>query len=48
MAVCEIQLDKVQLDFDGCTVLSDLSFRTSEHRIAVIGRNGSGKSPWLA
>ena len=44
MALCEIQLDEVKLDFDGRAVLSDISFRTSESRIAVIGRNGSGKS----
>ena len=44
MTVCKIELEKVSLDFDGCTVLSDFSLRTAEKRIAVIGRNGSGKS----
>lgn len=44
MTACKIHLEKVSLNFDGCTVLSDLSLRTSEKRLAVIGRNGSGKS----
>lgn len=44
MTACKIQVEKVSLDFDGCTVISDLSLRTTEKRIAIIGRNGSGKS----
>jgi biotin transport system ATP-binding protein len=39
-----IEIDRVSHDFDGRPVLSDISLRLSEKRIAIIGGNGSGKT----
>lgn len=39
-----IELDQVQLAFAGRPVLADLTLRLAEHRIGIIGANGSGKS----
>ena len=39
-----ITFDHVSVDKGEARVLSDLSLSLSEHRIGVIGRNGSGKS----
>ncbi len=39
-----IALDAVSHDFDGRSVLADLSVSLSERRIGIVGANGSGKS----
>lgn len=39
-----IHLADVSVEFSGRTVLRDLSLSLGEHRIAVLGANGSGKS----
>ncbi len=43
-AGARIDLDGVCVDLDGHRILSDVSLSLDQHRIAVIGANGSGKS----
>ncbi|MBZ8177988.1 ATP-binding cassette domain-containing protein [Corynebacterium poyangense] len=40
----EVSFHSVSLQFDDQLILDNLSFRLSEHRIGIIGENGSGKS----
>ncbi|MBN9142076.1 MAG: ABC transporter ATP-binding protein [Micrococcales bacterium] len=40
----EIALDGVAVELDGRRILEDVTVRLAQHRIAVIGANGSGKS----
>ncbi len=39
-----IDLESVSVDLDGRRILDDVTVRLDQHRIAVIGANGSGKS----
>lgn len=39
-----IELESVSVDLDGRRILDDVTVRLDQHRIAVIGANGSGKS----
>jgi len=39
-----IELKAVSHDFDGRTILADISLSLAERRIAILGANGSGKS----
>lgn len=38
------EFSNVSLEMEGKTIITDLSVRADEHRIGVVGRNGSGKS----
>ncbi|MBU0644181.1 MAG: energy-coupling factor ABC transporter ATP-binding protein [Alphaproteobacteria bacterium] len=42
-----IQFDRVTVAKEGRTILSEISLDLPEHRIGVIGNNGSGKSTFL-
>lgn len=39
-----IEISRVSHDFDGRSVLRDISLKLAERRIAIIGANGSGKT----
>lgn len=43
-AASEILLENLTVELDGRRILDDVSVRLDQHRIAVIGANGSGKS----
>ncbi|WP_375571459.1 ABC transporter ATP-binding protein [Ahrensia marina] len=38
------EFSNVSLEMEGKAIITDLSVRADEHRIGVVGRNGSGKS----
>ncbi len=38
------EFSNVSLEIEGKAIITDLSVRADEHRIGVVGRNGSGKS----
>ena len=42
-----IELDGVSVDLDGRRVLNEVTVHLDQHRIAVIGANGSGKSTFV-
>lgn len=44
VAASEIVLDEVSVELDGRRVLDRVTVQLTQHRIAVIGANGSGKS----
>lgn len=39
-----IHIDDVSLSYDGLAVLKNINIKLTEHRIAIVGANGSGKS----